>query len=202
MSGHFLDELLSTFTRQAARPALVYRGRTVTYGELEARAGRCAAFLQGLGVGPGDRVALSGTDKLAFLVAHLGTLLAGGVSLPLNPRLTREELRYFLTDSEPAVAVMGEGPFTLVESLRADVPGLQAVVPDAAATEGPEGRHRPAPVAADDACLLFYSSGTTGWPKGVVHTHASTASGLRALRDCWRVGPDDVVVNVLPLFHV
>src|SRR5262249_29255486 len=53
-----------------------------------------------------------------------------------------------------------------------------------------------------DACLLVYSSGTTGWPKGVVHTHANLACGLRALAECWRFTPDDVVVNVLPLFHV
>jgi malonyl-CoA/methylmalonyl-CoA synthetase len=57
-------------------------------------------------------------------------------------------------------------------------------------------------VAADDPCYLFYSSGTTGWPKGVVHTHANVASALAALRECWRVGPDDVLVNVLPLFHI
>src|SRR4051794_641952 len=109
VTGHFLDELLSTFARQAPRPALVYRGRTVTYAELEDRAARCAAWLQGLGVRPGDRIALSVGDKLAFLVAHLGAMMAGGVSLPLNPRLTRDELRYFLADSGPAVAVMGEG---------------------------------------------------------------------------------------------
>ncbi len=202
MSAPFLDELLVTFARQSARPALVYRGRTVTYGELEARAGRCAAWLQTLGVGPGDRVALSSADKLAFLVAHLGALLAGGVSLPLNPRFTRDELRYFLADSGSAVAVMGEGHHALAEGLRPEIPGLRAVVSDAAVAEAPQGRHRPVAVAADDPCLLFYSSGTTGWPKGVVHTHASTASGLGALRDCWRLGPDDVVVNVLPLFHV
>src|SRR5206468_3994248 len=92
MGGHFLDELRSTFDRQARRPALAYRGRTLTYGDLDALAERCAAWLQGLGVGKGDRVALSSSDKLAFLAAHLGTMMAGGVSLPLNPRLTREEL--------------------------------------------------------------------------------------------------------------
>lgn len=202
MSDHFLDELLSTFARHPTRPALVYRGRSVTYAELDALAGRCAAWLQGLGVGPGERVALSGADKLAFLVAHLGTMRAGGVSLPLNPRLTRDELRYFLADSGPTVAVMGEGHRAIAEALRPEVPELRAVVPDAAVLEAPEARPRPARVAADDPCFLFYSSGTTGWPKGVVHTHANVASALAGLRACWRVEPDDVVVNVLPLFHV
>ncbi|HEX5269022.1 MAG TPA: AMP-binding protein [Gemmataceae bacterium] len=202
MSSHFLNDLLASFSRHSERQAFVYRGQTITHGELEARAGRCAAWLQGLGVGPGDRVALSGTDKLAFLVAHLGTLLAGGVSLPLNPRFTRDELRYFLADSSPTVAVMGDGPRAIAEELRPTIPGLRAVVSDAAAAEAPAAQPRPVTVSADDPCLLFYSSGTTGWPKGIVHTHASAATGLGALRDCWRLGPDDVVVNVLPLFHV
>src|SRR5262245_16826751 len=74
--AHFLNEVLASFTRQTARPALVYRGRTVTYGEMDALSASSAAWLQGLGVGPGDRVALSSTDKLAFLAAHLGTLRA------------------------------------------------------------------------------------------------------------------------------
>ncbi len=202
MSGHFLNDLLATFSRQSARPALVYRGQTITYGDLESRAARCAAWLQGLGVGPGDRVVVSGTDKLAFLIAHLGALIAGGVSLPLNPRFTRDELRYFLADSGATVAVMGDGPRAVAQELRPAIPELRAVVADADAAAAPAARPRPVSVSADDPSLLFYSSGTTGWPKGVVHTHASAASGLGALRDCWRLAPDDVVVNVLPLFHV
>ena len=77
MGGHFLEELRSTFARQARRPALAYRGRTLTYGDLDALAGRCAAWLQGVGVGKGDRVAVSTSDKLAFLAAHLGAMTAG-----------------------------------------------------------------------------------------------------------------------------
>ena len=64
------------------------------------------------------------------------------------------------------------------------------------------GPFREPRLAPGDPCLILYSSGTTGWPKGVVHTHANVASSLRALAHCWRMTPDDVVVNVLPLFHI
>ena len=56
--------------------------------------------------------------------------------------------------------------------------------------------------AAEDWALLLYSSGTTGQPKGVVHTHANLGAAVRSLADCWAFAPDDVLVNVLPFFHI
>src|SRR5260370_2259654 len=107
MQRHFLHELRSTFADRASCEAVTYRGRGYSFSDLEPRAERFAATLQQLGVGRGDRVALCTADKLAFLVAHLGTFFAGGVSLPLNPRFTAEELRYFLTDSGSRLVVAG-----------------------------------------------------------------------------------------------
>jgi malonyl-CoA/methylmalonyl-CoA synthetase len=202
MDPHFYQLLRCQFASQAGQAALVHRGQSCSYGELEAHARRWAARLQGLGLEPGDRVALCTPDKLPFLVAHLGALYAGAVSLPLNPRFTREELRYFLADSGARVVVAGAESRPLVEGLRPELPALQAVVEDAAVWEAGGGAFREPAPAAGDAALMIYSSGTTGWPKGVVHTHASLGSGLRGLQACWRVTADDVVVNVLPLFHV
>jgi malonyl-CoA/methylmalonyl-CoA synthetase len=199
---HFLEELRATFAARAERPALVMRDHAYSYSELDRRARRCAAWLQGLGVEPGDRVALVTGEKLPFLVAYLGAIYAGGVSLPLNPRFTRDELRYFLADSEARIAVVGDEQETVIESLRPDLPALQAVVDDSAAWEAPEGHDRIPSIDASAPCLILYSSGTTGRPKGVVHSHKNLAASLHALRDFWRFTPDDVTVNVLPLFHI
>jgi malonyl-CoA/methylmalonyl-CoA synthetase len=76
------------------------------------------------------------------------------------------------------------------------------VLLDSAMLDAPAAKPREVRPSAEDACLLVYSSGTTGWPKGIVHTHANLAASLRALAACWRFTPEDVVVNVLPLFHL
>jgi len=199
MTRHFLDELRATFAAQAGRPALVYQGRTYANADLDRHARRGAALLQQRGVGAGDRVLLVTPSRVPFLLAHLSVLYAGGVPLPLNPKFTRDELRYFLTDSEARLAIAGAGQSELLRSLLADP---QAVVSEEEVMAAPEAVPRAVTPAAGDACLLMYSSGTTGWPKGVVHTHANLAASLRALQECWRVTPDDAVVNVLPLFHV
>ncbi|MCI0359763.1 MAG: acyl--CoA ligase [Planctomycetaceae bacterium] len=199
---HFLSELRATMEAQPERPALVYQGRSFTYGELNARAIFCAAVLQSLGVERGDRVALFTPGKLPLLVAHLGAMYAGGVPLPLNPRLTREEMRYYLTDARPRVVVAGADQQAMLAELAGQLPAAPIILPDEAALDGAAGRFREPTVNRDDPCLILYSSGTTGWPKGIVHTHANAASALCALADCWQLAPSDVVVNMLPLFHI
>jgi malonyl-CoA/methylmalonyl-CoA synthetase len=202
MPAPFLDLLLSKMDEQAARPALVHRGRTYTYRELDRLVRSCAGWLQMTGVRPGDRVALSTSEKLPFLIAHLATFYTGAVSLPLNPRFTREELCYFLQDSGARAAVAGDESAVLLQKLATELPRLEAVLPDAAVCQQKAAPFQPPVIAADDPCLIIYSSGTTGWPKGVVHTPASMGSGLGALKNCWRITGDDRIVNALPLFHV
>jgi malonyl-CoA/methylmalonyl-CoA synthetase len=201
MPGHFLKSLQTAFAYNGSRPAVMYRGCSYSYGDLDIRARNCASLFQSHGVGKGDRVALCSADKLAFLVGHLGILYAGGISLPLNPRHTRDELRFFLTDSGARMAVAAPENCQFIRGLRSQVPDLQAIVSDAELRDAPRGDFWEPSINAEDPCLIMYSSGTTGWPKGVVHNHANISSSLEALRSCWRFSTEDVVVNVLPLFH-
>jgi malonyl-CoA/methylmalonyl-CoA synthetase len=202
MPGHFLNDLRTTFDRHAGRPALVYRNRTWTYAELDAAARRCAGWLQNAGVKSGDRIVLFTAEKLPFLVGHLAAMYAGAAPLPLNPRFTREEMRYFLTDSQARVVIAGSEQQRMIVELSSELPHPPVVLADSIALDPPENTWGEPDPRADDACLILYSSGTTGWPKGVVHTHANVASALHALATCWRMTPDDRVVNVLPLFHI
>jgi malonyl-CoA/methylmalonyl-CoA synthetase len=201
-SGHFLNELQAVFAARASQTAITYENGSITYAELN-RVARCWAWsLQGAGVGPGDRVAITTPKKLPFLGAHLGALYAAAISLPINPRFTKEEVCYFLEDSTATAVVAGRDQRPVIEALRSKLPELRTVLPDDQPLDAPERAFSRQAIARDAPCLMLYSSGTTGWPKGVVHTHASLASALRALEECWRFTPDDVLVNVLPLFHI
>jgi malonyl-CoA/methylmalonyl-CoA synthetase len=201
-SGHFLAELRTTIDSQPNAPAITHQETSLTYGDLDNRAKHAAAWLRQMGVEPGERVAIATPQKLPFLAAHLGAMYAGGISLPLNPRLTGEELRYFLQDSDARVAVVGALERPVVESLRVDLPELHAVLDDVAVWNAAASPFCEPAIRCDNPCLMIYSSGTTGRPKGVVHTHANLSASLRSLQAAWRITPDDVVVNVLPLFHV
>jgi len=224
MSGHFLNELRTAFTAHARRPALLHRGRTITYAELASLVGSAAALWQAKGVRPGDRVAFYTADKLPFLIGHLGAIAAGAISLPLNPHFTREEMRFFLGDSGAKLVVVGSGGRAVVEALKPDLPELAEIVDDSMIGQTgmsvpPTGMSVPPTgvsvpptgvsvpptepnPAASDACLFIYSSGTTGRPKGIVHTHENLALSLRALGKCWAFTEADTVVNMLPLFHI
>ncbi len=201
-SGHFIAELRAIFAAQPQAAAIDYNEISLTYGDLDARARRAAARLRQLGVEPGDRVAIATPEKLPFLAAHLGAIYAGAISLPLNPRFTGEELRYFLQDSGARVAVVGDAQRPIVESLQADLPDLRDVLDDSAAWNAPASPFSEPEIGRESPCLMIYSSGTTGRPKGVVHTHANLAASIRSLQAAWRITPDDVVVNALPLFHI
>ena len=200
----FRDQLEAAFVQFAARPALTYQGETWTYAELDARTRAATAHLQRQGLRAGERVILYTADKRALLLAHLGAIRAGGVSLPLNFKFTPSEMRYYAADSGSVLAIGGDAELPVLQALVEDQENsLRGVLhADEFLALAPQPT-APLPAStADDWALLLYSSGTTGQPKGVVHTHANLGAAVRSLADCWAFTPDDVLVNVLPFFHI
>src|SRR6476646_8365146 len=130
MPDHVVHDLLESFRRHADRAALIYGGRTWRYAELGNTARRYAAWLQEIGTNPGDRVALFTPNKLPFLIGHLGVLFAGAVPLPLNPRFTREEMRYFLSDSGARLMIAGSEQQSMAAGLAKELPHRPAVIAD------------------------------------------------------------------------
>lgn len=183
-------------------------GTTLTYGEAFARSARFAGALAGLGVEPGDRVAVQVAKSADALLLYLGCLRAGAVFLPLNDGYTGRELAYFLGDAEPRVFVVDpaaekdakalarDAGVAHVRTLAADGSGSLA---DAAAASG--SSFTDVVRRGDDLAAILYTSGTTGRSKGAMLTHANLASNAEALVDCWRFERGDVLLHALPIFH-
>jgi len=184
MSNHLYDLLADGFPADRARPCfLLSDGSAISYGDLEAGAGRVAARLIAEGVRPGDRVALQAEKSPEVIMIYLGVLKAGAVFLPLNSAYTAAEVDYFLTNAEPKVFVTD--PPAWVREAASHAPLERAV-----------------PRAAGDLASLIYTSGTTGRSKGAMLSHGNLAANALALHAAWGFSPDDVLLHALPVFHV
>ncbi len=206
-NANFFALLTAAFPADRSKPALVTPGqRSLTYAELELLVGRTANALAGLGVQPGDRVAVQ-VDKSAQCVAlYLACLKAGFVYLPLNTAYTPSEIGYFLEDAEPAL-------FVCRPKERARMAAVAQAVPVETLGSGGDGSFAALVAAAEgtgpilmreagDLAAICYTSGTTGRSKGAMLTHGNMASNAQTLHKLWGFRPDDVLLHALPIFHV
>jgi acyl-CoA synthetase (AMP-forming)/AMP-acid ligase II len=180
-----LPRNLTTMLRDAVdrspdREAVVeLGGPRLTYRQLWDRAARVAGGLRAAGVGPGDRVAIRLGNGADWVLAFWGTLLAGGVVVPVNTRFAEPEVRYVLEDSGAAFVVEPGGPLP---------DGDPVAVADQAHT---------------DLAGIFYTSGTTGFPKGAMTTHENFLSNVETcLRTLGLTREPRTTLISVPLFHV
>jgi len=166
-------------------------------------AGRCHRMAHALaaehGVGPGERVAWLGGNTHELLEAYYGVLLTGAVLVPLNVRLARAEIEAILDDCSPRLLVRQPGR---VEPGR-PVPRVDLGDDwEALLARQPDELFQPPALQESDPAEIFYTSGSTGAPKGAVLTHR--ALYLHAIHSALTngVGPEDVVLHTIPLFHV
>ncbi len=192
-------------TRSEA-PALETASRRYSFRDLDTETARMAGALAGLGIAPGDRVAVQVEKSAANLILYLATIRAGGIYLPLNTAYTLSELAYFVGDAEPRLIVCdpaavkearGIAGAARVETLDAAGDGSLADLARAA-----DPGFGTVPRAAEDLAAICYTSGTTGRSKGAMLTHRALESNARTLADVWRFTPDDVLIHALPVYHV
>lgn len=184
MPANLYDLLSSRFPANRAAPCFILAdGSEISYGALEAGAGRVAARLIAEGVKPGDRVALQAEKSPEGIIIYLGVLMAGAVFVPLNSAYTKSEIDYFLQDAEPKVFVTDPPAFVR------DAAGHQPLT-RAVSREG------------GDLASLIYTSGTTGRSKGAMLSHRNLAENALALHAAWGFTPKDVLLHALPVFHV
>lgn len=184
-------------------------GERYRYADFDRETARVAAFLSGLGLAAGDRVAAQIDKSPQGLFLYFGTLRAGLSYLPLNTAYQRAELAYFLADAEPRVIVcrpamqatfetlLHAGPdaklYTLDEHGRGSLSDASAKAPPA---------FEPMPRGTNDLAVIIYTSGTTGRSKGAMVTHGNLISNADVLKQSWRFTEHDVLLHALPTFHV
>jgi fatty-acyl-CoA synthase len=205
---------LGTWPARAARkaryrPATTYAGETTTYGALASRVSRLSHVLDGVGAGRGSRVAYLGANHPAFLESLFATAALGAIFVPLNARLSAEEIGFMLGDSGPTVLLFGGASASTVDQLElADRPRLIAVgteVPGALDYETMIARATDDPMEAtvgfDEPFLIMYTSGTTGRPKGAILSHGNiTWNCVNVLVDL-DIRSDEVTLVTAPMFH-
>ncbi len=207
MSANLFDILARNIADPDATAIETLTAGTISYGDLIARTGRMANALTGLGVKPGDRVAVQVEKSVEAITLYLATVRAGAVFLPLNTGYTPAEIDYFIGDAEPAILVCdpvrqadlqetagraGARLMTLDAAGGGSLTDAAAAAPDAFET---------VPRQADDLAALLYTSGTTGRSKGAMLTHGNLVSNAQALREAWHYTDRDVLIHALPIFH-
>ncbi len=233
------------------KPAYLFFGRALTFGELKVQAEAVAGWLQSVGVEAGERVAIFMQNCPQYAAAFYGILRANAVVVPVNPMNRAEEFEHFIIDPETRVVICTADLAAIVAQANAEVPD-SAGTPDTPATRRlaqvlvthftdampigpidpadapppatdawlradpvlPEGylrwpdvlamRCAPGPFTArpDDLALLPYTSGTTGLPKGCMHTHRTLMSNAVGGGQWGHASPESVSLAVVPMFHI
>jgi len=182
-------------------------GEVITYRALKKGAERVAAGLVRLGFEPGEAVVIMLPTGRDYFLTFFGVLLAGGVPVPIYPSARAAHIEEHLRRHAAIVAnCRGAVMVTVAEAspvarlLRSQVDSLRHVVTPDEIAAAPGSFAMPA-LGAGDTAFLQYTSGSTGDPKGVMLSHANLLANIRVMGEVLEVGPDDVFVSWLPLYH-
>ena len=229
-------------TRYPDKPAYLFFGKPLTYAELRRQAESIAGWLQSVGVGKGDRVAVFMQNCPQFAAAYYGIVRADAVVVPVNPMNRAEEFQHYITDAQTKVVICTADLAGIVASANAAVPEAQRLkqvlvtrytdampegAPDPADApppamdawlrsdpDLPAGHLRwtdvlaknlvPGPHTAqpDDLVLLPYTSGTTGLPKGCMHTHRTLMANAVGGGLWSSASAESCSLAVVPMFHI
>jgi acyl carrier protein len=193
---------------------------TLTFADLYAAGNRCAAELARRGVPAGGRVALMLPTSRAFFVSYAGILLAGAIPVPIYPPFRADRIEEYaarqsaiLNNAEVCLLLTFRRAEAVAKLLRPRVSSLSGVVDAEKLIEAADKAPPPSPGVSPlhvtgnrarqgrDLALLQYTSGSTGDPKGVMLTHANLLANMRAIGEAVQLGPEDVGISWLPLYH-
>jgi malonyl-CoA/methylmalonyl-CoA synthetase len=205
-------EWIESFAHQAPeRPFLqTPAGRRLTYETLHRQSAAWASALLRRGLEVGDRIAVRVDKSIESILLYLACLRIGAVYVPINTDHSASEVEYFLQDAQPRLAIVRPNDAALLSRIAAQA-GVAHLETLGAEREGSLTElvercdaQPPPPVrlGAEALAAILYTSGTTGRSKGAMLTRGNLASNAAALAAAWRFTASDVLLHVLPLFHV
>lgn len=189
-----------------AKDCLRYRGASWSFSRLKEEAEKAAAFLQARGVGKGDRVAVMSLNNFDFVKVFYGTLKAGGVVVPLNHKLTAPEANYILENSEARIFFFDGALSEVAEKIT--VPVIKISIDSKAEgfdylgeQEDSGYTYTPVELSDGDFAEILYTSGTTGKPKGCLHTHRNVIFAGITGAMCMKMDENDRLLMAMPIWH-
>lgn len=201
--------LAGGFPQDRSQVAIETPEQTYTWNDIEALSAKLASLLQSLQLPKGARVAVQVEKSPMALMLYLATVRAGLVYLPLNTAYKSSEVEYFLGDAEPALVVCDSRNLDWVNELarKTGTPHVLTLDQDgsgtlAMAAADASDTFKTVQSAPDDLAAILYTSGTTGRSKGAMLTHRNLSSNAQVLKDFWGWRSDDVLLHMLPIFHV
>lgn len=226
-----LYEFLDTSARRFPdKPAIIFYGKRINYSEVKDLTDRLATFLFKSGIKKGDRVAIYMVNSPQWVISYFAILRANAVVVPVNPMLRGEELEYIIKDSGSNMVLTTSELYPLLEpiakklSLKVVVGKLTDYLPERPELSVPEQISKVPPIPKDvinwseavsseidppkldvgynDIAMIAYTAGSTGIPKGCIHTHATIISNAISAAYWERVSHSAIHLTTLPLFHV
>lgn len=204
--------LASRAGRDPARPFIFFRERSWSWGEFAGKVDAAARVLAARGIRRGDRMAVMARNCDGHVLLLLALSRLGAIMVPVNPEFGVTEAKYVLHHAEvSALAVTGDtlgvardaaaglktpAWFVMLDDALDGVPALEDLLKAAPAAALPDD------VSGDATCLIVYTSGTTGFPKGAMHSQRSFVTGGEAFVQRVYLQDDDRLMIVLPLFHI
>ena len=198
--------------RRGDAAALVHQGRTTTYRELDRAASRVAQGLIAEGIKPGTRVAHLDKSSDLYFELLFGVAKAAAVMVSVNWRLAPPEVLHVVNDAEAEILFVGEEFFPVVDTIRDRLRTVRRIVALSGARPGCDSftvwrdrhpdRDPHLPALPSDTAVQFYTSGTTGLPKGAELTNANFAFMFRVWSGSWQMKPGASTIVCLPMFHI
>jgi malonyl-CoA/methylmalonyl-CoA synthetase len=178
----------------------------LSYDQLDRDSDSVAGRFMEMGMRKGDCAILFLPKCVHWVISHIALMKIGATCVPLNPGFKKEEVRFFIQQTKPALAVAGDKQSNIIEEIAPDVSihRIDTTVPYESPTHPPGTPSAPesGPIGLDDPALIVFTSGTTGQPKGAVLTQGNLSHDAQNVIGIWEISDRDTFCHALPLFHV